>query len=591
MREQRNSRAWRLASLTGGLAVAGYLMFGPIGGERTPVNLNLGQAKVTAQPSGSILGRSFSVPVGTGAAATVHTGAIAAPSAAKQAARLAHEEARERAFRARGAMLPASDPNIQAQAAPPVGQANVRQIADLRGRASAGPQADGSIAVFRATEIDPPAGFASPIGEPAAAQNGKFVFETWNWFAARSANGGAGFALIDPETYGPAMPDFCCDQDVIYDKGKDRFHWLRMGIGNVGTGGNNENRILINVSPDAFATNSCFADIRPLALFGLANAFMDYPRLALSNNYIYMSLNIFSFAGGSIGGYLTHVLARFDLNNLGGCASLTGNFWTFPDGWSPTLVENAREIMYMGDHIITSTGLNNTFRNYWIFDDNTTLNFVDRAITPWLFTSGNASCPVLGGANPCARADHRIIGAVVQHNTPLPGNLGASGDKVDYYWNVAQGNGLPLPYVDNASFHGSTITYLQRKLLAYSNLTPWYAAAGANDRQHVGLSMWGFWPAAVALQPQMLFGIDDDFNGNPASTGWELWTTATTNSDANWNSSSSGDYLRARSHNPTGTGWILTGVNRDAAGAEFRPTYAVWGRGRDVNAFNRFDQQ
>lgn len=591
MRQQRKFTGWRMASLAGGAAVAGYLMFAPAGEQPVPASLGLGQATVTAQPTGSILGRAINAPLGTGAAATVHAGAIPAPSAEKQAARQAHEEARERAFRARAAMLPASDPNIRAQAAPPIGAANVRTVLDQQSLASAGPQADGSIAVFRASVIDPPAGFASSIGEPAAAQNGRFVFQTWNWFAARSANGGAGFALIDPETYGPAMPDFCCDQDVIYDKGKDRFHWLRMGIGNVGTGGNNENRILINVSPDAFATNSCFADIRPQALFGLNNAFMDYPRLALSNNYIYMSLNIFSFAGGSIGGYQTHILARFDLNNLGGCTSLTGNFWNFPQGWSPTLVENARQIMYMGDHIITSSGLNNTFRMYWIFDDNTTLNFVDRTITPWLFTSGNASCPVPGGANPCARADHRIIGAVAQQNSPLPGNLGSSGDKIDFFWNVAQGNGFPLPYVENASFHGGTINYLQRKPLAYTNLTPWYAAAGANDRQHVGLSMWGFYPAASGIQPQMLFGIDDDFNGNPATTGWELWQVGTSNSNANWAANSSGDYLRSRSHHPTGTGWILTGMRRDAAQAEFQPTYSVWGRGRDINAFNRFDQQ
>jgi hypothetical protein len=590
MREQRNSRAWRVASLTGGLAVAGYLMFGPIGNERTPVNLDIGEAKVTAQPSGTYAGRSFNVALGAGGGEVFHTGAVPAPSAAKQAARAAHEEARERAFRARGAMLPASDPNVVPQPAPRLGDLRPRTATDLTaGANAASPMADGSIAVYRATEIDPPAGFASSVGEPAAAQNGRFVFQTWNWFAARSTNGGASFSLIDPEAYGPGMLDFCCDQDVIHDKGNDRFLWERMGIGNVGTGGNNENRILINVSPDAFATNSCFADIRPLALFGLANAFMDYPRLALSNNYIYMSLNIFSFAGGVIGGYQTHILARFDLDALGDCVSLSGTFWNFPDGWSPTLVENAREIMYLGDHIITSTGLNSTFRVYWIFDSSTALNFVDRTIAPWQYTNGNASCPVPGGSNPCARADHRIVGAAIVHNTPLPNGLGGAGDKIDFYWNVrGAANGFAVPYTESAGFQGNTINYVQRKLLAYAADTVFYAAVGANDRQHQGLTAWWF---RADQQPRMLFGIDDDFNGNAHSTGWETWQQAVLTSDANWNANSSGDYLRVRSHAPNGTGWILTGMNRDAAEVGFRPTYSVWGRGRDVNGFNRFDQQ
>lgn len=588
MRRQLQGKGWRIASFVGVIAVGGYVMFAPAA--QQPAPLNVGQAKVTAQPSGTILGRTINAPLGQGGPGTFHAGPIPPPSAAKQAARQAHEDGIERAFRARAAVLPAFDARVAPQAAVPLRDVTLRQAVDVSSQASPAPLANGSIAVFRATEIDPPAGFSSSVNEPSAAQNGKFVVETWNWFAARSQNGGQTFSLMDPETYTPAMADFCCDQDVIYDKGADRFFWLRMGIGNVGTGGNNENRILINVSQDAFATSPCFADIRPLSQFGLANAFMDYPRIALSNNYLYMSLNIFSFAGGVMGGYQTHILARYDLNNLGGCTSLTGNFWNFPDGWSPTLVENAREIMYLGDHIITSTGLNSTFRMYWAFDDNNSLNFVDRTIASWNYTSGNAVCTVPGGANPCARADHRIIGAVLSHNTPLPGNTGAADDKVDFYWNVRQGGTFPLPYTESATFQGGALTYVTRKAIAFNNFTIFYAAVGANDREHVGLSAWGFYPAASGTNPQMVFGIDDDFNPN-ANAGWELWTTGVTNSDAPWGANTSGDYLRARSHNPTGTGWILTGTTRDAAGAEWRPTYSVWGRGRDLNAFNRFDQQ
>jgi len=194
---------------------------------------------------------------------------------------------------------------------------------------------------------------------------------------------------------------------------------------------------------------------------------------------------------------------------------------------------------------------------------------------------------VLGGANPCARADHRITGAVLEHNTPLPGNLGAAGDKIDLYWNVRAGNGFPLPYTESAGFFGNTLAYVQRKLLAYTNATFFYVAAGANDREHVGLSMLGFYPPASGVNPQSVFGIDDDFNGNPPT--WELWTVWT--SAINWNQNASGDYLRARTHSPAGVGWIVSNYRAFGAGNNYRPNYTVWGRARDANGFNRFDQQ
>ncbi|MGE0815642.1 MAG: hypothetical protein AB7O28_27715 [Vicinamibacterales bacterium] len=585
MRQTRQSRPWRIAAVLGGVAFAGYLIFGSFGQSQSTVNL--GTAKITAQPTGQIQAQVGVAQPNSGGGETFHAaGTPKAMSAAKQAARQAHEEARERAFMARAAALPASDPRVPATPAPRLSALNPKVAGNLIGASAVPPGANGSMNVFRVTEIDPPAGFASSVGEPAAAQNGKHVFETWNWFAARSSNGGASFTLIDPETYGPAMPDFCCDQDVIYDKGGDTFIWERMGIGDVGSATNHFNRVLLNISPDAFITNSCSYTVTP-GFFGLTNAFLDYPRVSLSDKWFYISFNVFSFNGTSIGGYLTHALVRLDLDSMGNCAGATFNTWTFPDGWSPAMVENAKEIMYIGDQIVTSTGLNNTFRVSWIFDDSTTLNFVDRTIASYQFTSGNAVCPVPGGANPCARADQRVVGAAVVHNTPSPNALGGAGDKVDFFWNVAQGNGFPVPYTESATFQGQTIQYTTRKLLAYNPDTLFYTAVGANDRQHSMITAFWFNPGQAV---RMIFGIDDDFNGN-ANAGWEVWQTGGATSTANWTANNSGDYLRARQHSPVGTGWIFTGLNRNAAAAEYRPVYSVWGRGRDLDGFNRFDQQ
>src|SRR5262249_49319762 len=159
--------------------------------------------------------------------------------------------------------------------------------------------------------------------------------------------------------------------------------------------------------------------------------------------------------------------------------------------------------------IITNTGLNDQFRVYWIMDDNTSLNFTTQTIASYSFTNaGDAHCPVPGGYDPCQEFDQRITGAVLEHNTPLPGNLGAAGDKIDFYWNVKEGNGFTLPYVESAGFFGNTIAYVQRKYLFSSTATYAYAAVGANDREHVGMSVMQFNPDTSGLNPYHVVGID-----------------------------------------------------------------------------------
>jgi len=329
---KRKDRSWKskTVGVLSVLVVGGVLMFGSFGNESGP----LGKRQIMAQGAQTLEGVSGVLalgPGGDGSAASSDVAPVMSPE--KAAARAALEQRRAAAWAARAAGLPAVDPRVpQTSSAPQLSAAVVKD-------ATVGPQPSGGIAVFRATEIVPPAGFGSVVNEPAVSQNGMFVHETWNWYAARSSNGGIGWGLLNPETYTPGMPDFCCDQDTIYDKGRDRFFWERMGIDNVGS---NQNRILINVSQNAFLTSLCFADLRGTD-FGEANAFLDYPRMSLSNNFLYLSVNIFDWFSGN---FRKHLIVRADLDLLSTCTSFTHSYWKFVEGWNPTAVENAREIMY-----------------------------------------------------------------------------------------------------------------------------------------------------------------------------------------------------------------------------------------------------
>jgi hypothetical protein len=375
-----------------------------------------------------------------------------------------------------------------------------------------GPAADDTFQVFNLSTLNPAAGGlgSSSINEPSVAQAGKYVFYTWNWGAARSKNGAHGgltWTYINPYA---DMPDFCCDQDVIYDKGRDIILWYRQAV--VSVDGGSQNRFFLGVSGNGGAS-FCTYDFRPSGL-GFTNRWFDYPRLALSNNYVYINTNLFVTGGG----FDQHILMRWPLTALSNCAGFGFSWWGFAAGWSPAQVENAREIMYLGDQIATVPNVT-TFRVYWQPEDTGTLSWVDRAITPFLFTDRfTAHCPVAGGADPCQRADMRITGGVLARNTPSPLSTGAAAaGQIDFYWNVKEGGSFPKPYTESAGFDEATLTYNARKLVWNSGTTWFYTAAAANDRGHVALSTMEFLPGA---NPRHEVSLDDDYNGSPP--GWSL---------------------------------------------------------------------
>ena len=70
-------------------------------------------------------------------------------------------------------------------------------------------------------------GQTSTVGEPSLANNGRHILYTGNWYAARSADSGTSWVLVDPFTFfPPAGGGFCCDQTALYDQAHDLTIWL-----------------------------------------------------------------------------------------------------------------------------------------------------------------------------------------------------------------------------------------------------------------------------------------------------------------------------------------------------------------------------
>ena len=96
--------------------------------------------------------------------------------------------------------------------------------------------------------------------------------------------------------------------------------------------------------------------------------------------------------------------------------------------------------------------------------------------------------------------------------------------------------------------------------------------------------MLRFFPS---LQPEHYVAINDDYNGNPPP--WEVYSVYT--SSGQWTVNTSGLYLRTRVHAPVGAAWIATGYTSSGVPLNYVPNYVVFGRSRDTDGFNRFDQK
>ncbi len=411
--------------------------------------------------------------------------------------------------------------------------------------------ASGNFTIFKNSTLTAaiPGESKSTVNEPSSANSGSYVFYTGNWYAARSTDGGSTFSYIDPYA---DMPSFCCDQDVLYEQSRDIFIWYRQGVADT----NGVNFFRLGVSNDKGAT-WYFYNFYPTDVNNTwTNQWWDYPRLALSNNYLYIAPNMFDKSDT----WTRTVLLRFPIDALKAHADFNFDYipWTSNFNFAP--VSGAASTMYWGTHQSTST-----FRLFSWDESSTGFNFYDRTIPAWTYQPNvNYSCPGPDGYNWCARSDERVISGWVANGT------------IGFFWNVMQGNGFPYPYINAATFKESDTSYSGRPYIWNSTYAFMYGDAAPDSRSHLGISLsWG----GGSYYPSHAVGIDDDYNGAPPP--WELVKTTTgTNGpgDSQW-----GDYVRARVYYPSGLLWTATGytLQGGSTGNSVDPRYIVFGRERD----------
>ena len=421
--------------------------------------------------------------------------------------------------------------------------------------------------------------FKSTVGEPSTGMAGRVMFMTGNWWAAYSNNSGATWTGVSPfSDFAHADGGFCCDQAVMYEPSRDMMFWLLQYIKSGSTStdkGRERLAIFRNTSNNIGPAGWSYYDFLPSNFGGpAAGEWFDYPHLALTTNYLYMTVNVFTTTTNK---WTRTVIVRLPLDTLRAGGSLSYNYLSWTSNFNFTAVQGAKNVMYWASH-----NNNTSIRIFQWPENSTSFSYFDRTVTAWNTTAQH--CPTTNDHfDWCSFSDNRILAAVRTVKQPLA--TPTSQSELWFFWNVGAGGSFPHPYIEAARFNESTMTNDRRPLIWSPTVTFHYPGGAANIRGDIGLSL--FESAGTGADPSGLICLADDFTADPAPWSCPRFVAIGTNGPDNnrW-----GDFVDVRPSWPSGFGWQATSyVLSGASGIGNAVAYnVIFGRSRDLNANTRW---
>jgi len=454
---------------------------------------------------------------------------------------------------------PSKDAAAKFDAAGPSVPATSEAASPANGAMAAAPLAPGTFTFFKNVDLGAgaPSGYTSVVGEPSVGNNGAAVFQTGNWYAALSTDNGATFGFVNPFTIFPSVNGgFCCDQSVLYDRSRDLLFWLMLYLPDANT---NTLRLAIAKGGSALASGSWYYyDLTPQMVGLPAGRWFDYPQLTLSNNYLYVTANVFTTSGNS---WTNTVIIRLPLDTLSAHTALTVDYYVTSDHFNFTATQGATTRIYWGSQSLTSWQI----RLYQWDEGSPTVSWTDVAILSYPLST--PSCPGPDGRDWCGRSDDRILGAWVANGI------------IGFMWNASQGGGFPYPHVQVARINESTKAVINQPLIWNPNVAWMYPAVGVNARGHIAGPIFS---GGGTSYPTLDVFIWDDLSPDPFTSGWEAYYAVASTSGPTLNKW--GDYLASRPHSPNTNTWIGTGYSLQGGGANSnaRPRFVWFGRERDT---------
>jgi hypothetical protein len=423
--------------------------------------------------------------------------------------------------------------------------------------ASADPR-DGELALAVNTELTSPAlqQTASNVDEPSTAANGQVVLYTGNWYAAVSTDAGQTFKYLDPanafKDHDPPGSSFCCDQIAQYIAKIDTFVWL-LQYGP--QSGDNIQRLAFATTAQVQQQKWRLFDITTQFL-GTPGAFLDFPDVALGENALYVTTNIF-WPGDKAGSAVVRI--PFDGIAAGQVAAkpfVSDKLQSF------RVAQNCGTTAFFAAHQDTST-----LAVFSWPEDAAAPTPKAVGVARWLGGNGYIS-RTPDGRRWLDRADPRITGAAM------------TGNELWFAWGVdTNSNHRPRPFVQIARIDAANLTLLENINVFDPDSATCYAGLSSNARGEVGIS---YMIGGGTRYPSHAVGILTGTRRDLIVAKGERSPQA----DTDTNKFEWGDYLTVRrmyaSQNLfAATGYTMKGQG-DGSNRDATPRFVVFGRAVDV---------
>ena len=357
----------------------------------------------------------------------------------------------------------------------------------------------------------------SSVNEPTAAARGQEILVTANWYAAFSNNGGASFQYLDPGQFPSVSGGFCCDQLALYDANHDLMVWFLQYIKD---SAGNTIRIAVAHGNNIPSRSWSLYDFTPQDV-GLSGVWFDYPAMAISNQFLYVTVNAFSVSGDT---FQQAVVLRLPLADLAASRGFSYRYFT-TSSFSLRPTQGATDTMFFGSH-----QSNTTLRLFSWPESGTAITTTDIPVQGWTF----------GSPGWLSRSDPRITAGWRQ------------GTQVGFGWSVASDATFPHPHVRAVVVDTTNNAVVAQPHLWSQNVAYAYPAAAPNSTGQIGVSV--AFGNGSSVHPSHAVGT-----WAPAS-GWTLVTTVNgTHEPARnvW-----GDYLSVSRHGSIAGRWVATGFTQ-----------------------------
>jgi hypothetical protein len=380
---------------------------------------------------------------------------------------------------------------------------------------------------------------SNTLAEPAAAADGPNVLYSGNTYVSRSTNAGGTWVQETVSGGPPDAPVVCCDPDVVYAPTTDTTFNILLYTDAAQVNG----VIRIWVRDDDLHTIDCSYTVDP---GGAAdNVLPDYPHLAVSDNYLYLSSN-------NIGptGWEGAQMRRLPLAQVSTCAGVTIETSTYTGTVGQrihTPVEGATTTMYWG-----SLDSSTVFRTFSWPESSTTVTVTTRTISASAFA--NPDCR--GGVGDFDFVERGTSWSIAGFR--LRGATG--GGKVTFLWPSS-----PIGDQTQAHLRGVTLDTdgmgLLAEPLAFNNDYCFsYPSVSSNAHGDLGLSLAvGGKAGGGGTAAQGYIGVDDDSSASVFFPTLLLTAAGTHNrSDGRF-----GDYFTVRQSSRCANTWVATNFALD----------------------------